>query len=69
MLGGADNPNGELPSYITGADIKTCRRGLHVIPWWQPVNFPAPPVERGHAQSGQKNTRDTYNNGLTCHHS
>ncbi|EPS5719986.1 hypothetical protein ACVF5U_003078 [Escherichia coli] len=22
MLGGADNPNGELPSYITGADIK-----------------------------------------------
>ncbi len=22
MLGGADNPNGELPSYITGAD--TC---------------------------------------------
>lgn len=23
MLGGADNPNGELPSYITGADIKT----------------------------------------------
>ncbi len=22
MLGGADNPNGELPSYITGADIQ-----------------------------------------------
>lgn len=22
MLGGADNPNGELPSYITGADMK-----------------------------------------------
>lgn len=22
MLGGADNPNGELPSYITGADIE-----------------------------------------------
>lgn len=43
--------------------------GLHIIPWWQPVNFPAPPVERGHAQSGQKTTRDTYNNGLTCHHS
>lgn len=21
MLGGADNPNGELPSYITGANI------------------------------------------------
>lgn len=25
MLGGADNPNGELPSYITGADIGTCK--------------------------------------------
>ena len=24
MLGGADNPNGELPSYITGADNITC---------------------------------------------
>jgi len=24
MLGGADNPNGELPSYITGADNGTC---------------------------------------------
>ncbi len=24
MLGGADNPNGELPSYITGAD--NCER-------------------------------------------
>lgn len=23
MLGGADNPNGELPSYITGADTMT----------------------------------------------
>ncbi|EHP6139946.1 hypothetical protein P5L53_004557 [Escherichia coli] len=22
MLGGADNPNGELPSYITGADMQ-----------------------------------------------
>ncbi len=22
MLGGADNPNGELPSYITGADTR-----------------------------------------------
>ncbi len=22
MLGGADNPNGELPSYITGADMR-----------------------------------------------
>ncbi|EQN66511.1 hypothetical protein G694_02118 [Escherichia coli HVH 18 (4-8589585)] len=24
MLGGADNPNGELPSYITGADTGDC---------------------------------------------
>ncbi len=23
MLGGADNPDGELPSYITGADTRT----------------------------------------------
>ncbi|ECE5087913.1 hypothetical protein DDU56_22705 [Salmonella enterica] len=23
MLGGADNPNGELPSYITGADTSS----------------------------------------------
>lgn len=28
MLGGADNPNGELPSYITGADnIETTGNG------------------------------------------
>ncbi|XJL73929.1 hypothetical protein AB2E70_19720 [Escherichia coli] len=25
MLGGADNPNGELPSYITGADNNSSR--------------------------------------------
>lgn len=30
--------------------MKTCLHGLHIIPLWQPVNFPAPPVERGHAQ-------------------
>lgn len=29
MLGGADNPNGELPSYITGAD--NCFR-QHLLP-------------------------------------
>ncbi|SJJ66903.1 InsB [Shigella sonnei] len=29
MLGGADNPNGELPSYITGADNEF---GVEVIP-------------------------------------
>ncbi len=28
MLGGADNPNGELPSYITGADM--CGSGVPV---------------------------------------
>lgn len=28
MLGGADNPNGELPSYITGADIKQIWTGM-----------------------------------------
>lgn len=28
MLGGADNPNGELPSYITGADRRTNRTSL-----------------------------------------
>ncbi len=26
MLGGADNPNGELPSYITGANIQRLGR-------------------------------------------
>lgn len=37
MLGGADNPNGELPSYITGADncaaIRQCdcRQGFRFI--------------------------------------
>lgn len=30
--------------------MKTCLHGLNIIPLWQPVNFPAPPVERGHAQ-------------------
>ncbi len=28
MLGGADNPNGELPSYITGAD-RVIRHGVN----------------------------------------
>ncbi|OKU71538.1 hypothetical protein AWP48_24870 [Escherichia coli] len=31
MLGGADNPNGELPSYITGAN----RRDNRDIPHWR----------------------------------
>ncbi|BCM48381.1 hypothetical protein BvCmsNSNP030_3401 [Escherichia coli] len=28
MLGGADNPDGELPSYITGADISNLAREI-----------------------------------------
>ena len=35
MLGGADNPNGELPSYITGADNGTtmaCGGHWHTTP-------------------------------------
>lgn len=32
MLGGADNPNGELPSYITGADsVGQAHRDLSVF--------------------------------------
>ncbi|SVJ01301.1 InsB [Shigella sonnei] len=30
MLGGADNPNGELPSYITGADIERVHTAIVV---------------------------------------
>ncbi|AWV54347.1 hypothetical protein BWR58_26335 [Shigella sonnei] len=30
MLGGADNPNGELPSYITGADNVKVLSAQHV---------------------------------------
>lgn len=30
MLGGADNPNGELPSYITGADNFNYQDETHV---------------------------------------
>ncbi len=29
MLGGADNPNGELPSYITGANTGSSRQALN----------------------------------------
>lgn len=44
MLGGADNPNGELPSYITGADRKQCR---HIFSGRQQATFPVlmAPVE------------------------
>ncbi len=31
MLGGADNPNGELPSYITGADITAVRAEIALM--------------------------------------
>ena len=31
MLGGADNPNGELPSYITGADKAPGLRIRHLL--------------------------------------
>lgn len=31
MLGGADNPNGELPSYITGADMMPQRTFLMML--------------------------------------
>ncbi|UIL36674.1 hypothetical protein LZK31_24255 (plasmid) [Salmonella enterica subsp. enterica serovar Goldcoast] len=33
MLGGADNPNGELPSYITGADINDWQNGCGGSVW------------------------------------
>lgn len=42
MLGGADNPNGELPSYITGADNNTrsdkMRHELNPKTWTVSVN-------------------------------
>ncbi len=31
MLGGADNPNGELPSYITGADMVYTEKHIRII--------------------------------------
>ncbi|SQZ80158.1 Uncharacterised protein [Escherichia coli] len=42
MLGGADNPNGELPSYITGADNidRVIRHGVNpftIFPSEQPT--------------------------------
>ncbi len=32
MLGGADNPNGELPSYITGANTLSVTRAAILAP-------------------------------------
>ncbi len=34
MLGGADNPNGELPSYITGADTGSALPGHAGMALW-----------------------------------
>lgn len=50
MLGGADNPNGELPSYITGADTLACIREI-------PPSFPVrwetePPRKTWAVQTG-----------------
>lgn len=36
MLGGADNPNGELPSYITGADNRV--KIKHKLSYVRPTN-------------------------------
>ncbi|BBQ64390.1 hypothetical protein WP2S18E08_43730 [Escherichia coli] len=35
MLGGADNPNGELLSYIIGADILITEDQCAVVRYWQ----------------------------------
>lgn len=37
MLGGADNPNGELPSYITGANTAS---ESNVLPTGQETEHP-----------------------------
>lgn len=45
MLGGADNPNGELLSYIIGADISTaapvCSYGIKKAGWyaWRAIRW------------------------------
>ena len=39
MLGGADNPNGELPSYITGADISSPYRNAKPAMGWLWLTF------------------------------
>lgn len=40
MLGGADNPNGELPSYITGADRGERFPSLAGMERWQWQDMP-----------------------------
>ena len=55
MLGGADNPNGELPSYITGADtvdIPGLTGGLAIPSVLQKISLP-----RTHPGSGERRTR------------
>lgn len=43
MLGGADNPNGELPSYITGADsCQLYERGELVDVLWGELEWSSP---------------------------
>ena len=43
MLGGADNPNGELPSYITGADSwQRYERGELVDVLWGELEWSSP---------------------------
>ncbi|MCX0906032.1 hypothetical protein JDS66_26870, partial [Escherichia coli] len=43
MLGGADNPNGELPSYITGADSwQLYERGELVDVLWGELEWSSP---------------------------
>ena len=43
MVGGADNPNGELPSYITGADSwQLYERGELVDVLWGELEWSSP---------------------------
>ena len=43
MLGGADNPNGEFPSYITGADSwQLYERGELVDVLWGELEWSSP---------------------------
>ncbi len=53
MLGGADNPNGELPSYITGADNLT---PLIARPWRKAGRVPwylTPLIARPWGEAGR----------------
>ncbi len=50
MLGGADNPNGELPSYITGANTL-------------PLSVPVESLPRTAAPSGHNGRRQPLTHG------